>query len=481
MTRTRTLAVRYIALILTHPFDTSSSDYDVERTSRTQTAHTQPGYGLERHRTALSRIATQRSKAYSPPLPENEEYVVEFAGPGDPLHPQNWPTRKKLLVSALLAFTTLNSTLTSSIFSSADSAISAKFNISTGVSSLGMSLYVLSFAFGPTLFSPLSELFGQRLPILIDVFGFTIFQFGVATAENLETVIFCRFFGGFVRACPIAVVAAVFSDRYDTRHCGLAIAIFTMMVFTCPLFAPFIGGILEAAAFVLDVFFVHETYTPVVSTQKAQELRRRTKNWGIHAKQEEVDIDIGEPIAKNLSRPHIQQIHGLNNGVGGLPYFGLIIGQLFKGLFIIAMQPWYNRKLSANGDIPTPECRLPPAIVGDAAFAAGLFWFNWIGYTDSIHWIVPTCLNYMIDTHLAFAASALAANSILCSMASAGYPLFASYMFNVIGVNWTGALFRCVAAVLMPLLFHLYDHRILSKSKLAAEYIAVVKANATEE
>ena len=75
---------------------------------------------LERHPTALSRIATQRSqhlstvgrslksseskkplpefgggKPYPPPLPAQEEYVVEFDGPDDPLHPQNWPIRKK--------------------------------------------------------------------------------------------------------------------------------------------------------------------------------------------------------------------------------------------------------------------------------------------------------------------------------------------------------------------------------------------------
>ena len=75
---------------------------------------------LERHPTALSRIHTQRSqhvgtvgrslksresrkplpefgagKSYPPPLPSQEEYVVEFDGPQDPLHPQNWPMRKK--------------------------------------------------------------------------------------------------------------------------------------------------------------------------------------------------------------------------------------------------------------------------------------------------------------------------------------------------------------------------------------------------
>ena len=75
---------------------------------------------LERNPTALSRIETHRSqhsgtvgrslksrtsskplpafgagKDYPPPLPEQEEYVVEFDGPDDPLHPQNWPIRRK--------------------------------------------------------------------------------------------------------------------------------------------------------------------------------------------------------------------------------------------------------------------------------------------------------------------------------------------------------------------------------------------------
>ena len=75
---------------------------------------------LERHPTALSRIETQRSqhsatvgrslksreskrplpafgagKPYPPLLPGQEDYVVEFDGPDDPLHPQNWPMKKK--------------------------------------------------------------------------------------------------------------------------------------------------------------------------------------------------------------------------------------------------------------------------------------------------------------------------------------------------------------------------------------------------
>ena len=34
-------------------------------------------------------------KEYPPNLPAQEEYVVEFDGPDDPMHPQNWPLRKK--------------------------------------------------------------------------------------------------------------------------------------------------------------------------------------------------------------------------------------------------------------------------------------------------------------------------------------------------------------------------------------------------
>jgi DHA1 family multidrug resistance protein-like MFS transporter len=331
---------------------------------------------------------------------------------------------------------------------------------------LGLSLYVFGFATGPVIWAPLSELQGRRLPIVVSMFGFTIFQFAVAAAKDLQTVLICRFFGGFFGACPLTVVAAVFSDMFDNRWRGLAVTLFSMTVFSGPLFAPFIGGfivdshlgwrwteylpgIMGASALVLDAFYLRETYPPVVLIEKAEELRRRTKNWGIHAKQEEIEVDFGELIEKNFSRPIrilisepivlllsiymsfiygllylfltaypivFQRIHGFNKGVGGLPYFGMIVGQLLGGFSIILSQPWYTRKLLANNGVPIPEWRLPHVIAGGVTFAAGLFWFAWSGYKESIHWIVPTLsgiltgfgllviflqsLNYIIDAYL---------------------------------------------------------------------------------
>lgn len=55
--------------------------------------------------------------------------------------------------------------------------------------------------------APLSELYGRRLPIIIAIFGFSIFTIAVATAQNLQTILLCRFFAGLFGSGPLAIVA----------------------------------------------------------------------------------------------------------------------------------------------------------------------------------------------------------------------------------------------------------------------------------
>jgi MFS transporter, DHA1 family, multidrug resistance protein len=96
----------------------------------------------------------------------------------------------------MLGYTTLVSAFTSSIFSTATSTVAAEFGVSSEVGLLGLSFYVLGFAIGPMFWAPLSELRGRRLPLVIGMFGFTIFQIGVAAGKDLQTVLICRFWGG---------------------------------------------------------------------------------------------------------------------------------------------------------------------------------------------------------------------------------------------------------------------------------------------
>ena len=451
----------------------------------------------------------------------------------------------------------MTSAFASSIFSAATTAVALQFGVSTEVGILGLSLYVLGFATGPLLWAPLSELRGRKLPLMISMFGFSIFSIGTAVGKDLQTVLICRFFGGVFASCPLAVVAAVFSDMFDNKTRGLAITVFSMTVFTGPLLAPFIGGftvtnsslgwrwteyfaaIMGFLALGLNVLFLEETYPPIVLVEKAAELRRRTLNWGIHAKQEEIEVDFRELVTKNFSRPLrllvtepivlllsiymafiygllylfltaypivFQQIHHMNQGVGGLPYFGMVFGMLLAGAYIVYTQADYNKKLAANNGVTIPEWRLPPAIMGGVSFTCGLFWFGWSGYRADIHWIVPTlsglmtgfgllsiflqALNYLVDAYLMLyvssppnlahrkppqpntsrsAASAIAANTFLRSIAGAVFPLFSMYMFSALGVNWAGTLLGCVALILVPIpvVFWKFGAKIRQRSKFA--------------
>jgi MFS transporter, DHA1 family, multidrug resistance protein len=99
----------------------------------------------------------------------------------------------------VLGYTTLVSAFTSSIFSTATRAVAAQYHVSAEVGLLGVSLYVLGFAIGPVFWAPLSELKGRRLPLVISMFGFSIFQVAVAAAKDLQTIMLCRFWGGMFR------------------------------------------------------------------------------------------------------------------------------------------------------------------------------------------------------------------------------------------------------------------------------------------
>lgn len=447
----------------------------------------------------------------------------------------------------MLGFTTLTSAFTSSIFSAGTRAIAAEFDVSSEVGILGVSFYVLGFAFGPTLWAPFSELKGRRLPIVLSMFGFSVFTIACATAKDLQTVLICRFFAGFFGACPLAVVAAVFSDMFDNATRGIAITTFSMAVFTGPLLSPFIGGfiveshlgwrwtmyitaIMGFVSFGLDLLFLEETYPPQILVAKAAELRRRTQNHFIHAKQEEIEVDFRELVEKNFSRPMrllfqepivlllsiymsfvygilylfltaypfvFQLVHGFSAGVAGLAFFGMIVGQLIAGVIVLLQQPWYQRKLNANNGIPIPEWRLPSVMAGGVAFAVGIFWFGWTGYRADIHWIVPTlsglltgfglmsiflqALNYLVDAYLFFAASAIAGNTFMRSLCGAGFPLFATYMFNGMGIQWASTLLGCVAVALapIPVVFYIYGAKIRAKSKIAPSFPAPMQRTAT--
>ena len=345
--------------------------------------------------------------------------------------------------------------------------VAKQFHVSTEVSALASSLYISGYALGPLVWAPLSERKGRRLPIVMAMLGFAIFNTAVAVSKDLQTLMICRFFAGVFGSSPLINVAAIFADMYDNRGRGIAIAIFANTVFLGPLIAPFIGGYINEsylgwrwtawipsfmgyAAFVLNLLFLKETYPPVILVSKAAVMRRTTGIWGIHAKLEQVEVSLHDLVVNNLGRPLqmlfreplimavtiylsfiygllycflsayssiFQGVYNMSPGTSGLPLLAILVGLLVATGYMFYVSREYNAKLEANNNIPIPEWRLPPVVVGGVLFSMGLFWLFWTGFTPSVHWIAPTLsglftgaglliifiqlFNYLIDTYLA--------------------------------------------------------------------------------
>jgi hypothetical protein len=86
-------------------------------------------------------------------------------------------------------------------------------------------------------------------------------------------------------------------------------------------------------------------------------------------------------------------------------------------------------------------------------------------------------MNYLIDSYLIYAASALAANSVLRSLFGAAFPLFTSYMYAALGIHWASSVpaFLALACVPFPFLFYKYGAAIRSRCKFAAEAAMFLK------
>ena len=89
-------------------------------------------------------------------LDERDKYLVDWE-PNDPANPRNWSTAYKSWITFMLGMLALAASLGSSIISPAEERIRQYTHISSEVSVLPISFYILGFAFGPMLWAPVSE------------------------------------------------------------------------------------------------------------------------------------------------------------------------------------------------------------------------------------------------------------------------------------------------------------------------------------
>lgn len=178
--------------------------------------------------------------------------------------------------------------------------------------------------------------------------------------------------------------------------------------------------------------------------------------------------------------------HHLSPGMSGLTFLPIFVGGIAACFsYMWYWNPLYEKltKQYAPDPVP-PECRLDICIWAAPGFAVAFFWFGWTSYPSislwapmmsgllmgfTIIWIFLGLINYIIDTYLFAAASALAANTVLRSLFGAGFPLFANQMFDKLNPRWASTLLGCIAVLMIPipLILKRYGPALRRKSRFA--------------
>lgn len=160
--------------------------------------------------------------------------------------------------------------------------------------------------------------------------------------------------------------------------------------------------------------------------------------------------------------------HNMNVGSLGLTFLPIFIGGACGVLiYLLYFNPRYVRLMERFKPNPVPpEYRLELAAVGAPLFAISFFWFGWTSYPSISYWaplsagfvmglstimIFNALFNYTIDAYLFVAASALSSTTVLRSSFGAGFPLFATQMYNALNPRWASTLIGCIAAIMIPI------------------------------
>jgi multidrug resistance protein len=405
---------------------------------------------------------------------------------------------------------------------------------------LGVTTYLLGLAIGSIIVAPLSEMYGRRPVYIVTQILFVVMIIPCALAQNLGTILGCRFVSALSGSAMIANSPGTLADIVDDEYRALAFSIWSIGPMQGPNLGPIIGGfvfeylgwrwtnwvvvIWAGVSFAL-LFMVKETYAPKLLRSKAQKVRKETGDsrfWSRYDErksfQEILKLNMARPFVMMVSEPicifwnvYIGILYAVlylcfvaypivfsqerhwSPGLTGLGYLGIGIGCLIT----ICSEPLIRRVINNHAPDPTtgkprPEAMISPVCVGAMLVPIGELIFAWT-CTPNVHWIAPiiagipfgagNCAvfiyasNYLVHSYGVFAASALSGNAVWRSVLGATLPLAGPKLYETLGSNWAGTLLGCLELVLVPIPFVFYRYG----SKIRERSVWIRKLRADQE
>ncbi|KAF8234590.1 MFS general substrate transporter [Tricholoma matsutake] len=361
-----------------------------------------------------------------------------------PANARNWPFRRKWTTVAVVSLYTFVPPLASSMMAPGLNGVARQYAItSEPYVALTLSVFLLSFALGPLVLAPLSEMYGRTWVLHIGNIFTVAFSLGCAFAPNAPTLVAFRFLSGFSGSTPIACGAGSISDCFAPRDRASAMAVYTLGPLVGPVIGPIAGGFIADAAGIKFVFvtlagigavssliglpLLRETYAPVIRRRLARRLNDPEKLGKASPSFDTQETKL-QYMWTNLTRPLIMLVrsficfilsiymalrklrkdcagiyylmfctfgnffsttYGFNAGIGGLAYLGLGIGFFTATVFGAQWADQiYTYLADKSKGVGKPEMRMPALFVGSFFIPIGLFWFGWSAQAK-IHWIMP--------------------------------------------------------------------------------------------
>jgi multidrug resistance protein len=279
-------------------------------------------------------------------------------------------------------------------------------------------------------------------------------------------------------------------------------------------------SIAYAVILTVSFFYLCESYAPLLLYRKCKLLRKRTGNPNLRTEFPDIDqpaitklrtrivrsfgLLFSEPIVQVLSIymafaygclylvlstfPALWELHyNESPGIGGLNYISIGLG-FFIGAPLIGKtndKVYYKLKAKDHRKQGKPEFRIPLMIPFSFLLPIGILLYGWAAKAH-LPWIVPNigafifCMGtiaafqcvttYLVDSYTRFTASAIAAVTVLRSLAGFGFPLFAPIMYKVLGYGWGNSVLGFAAICIGPpalVLLWLFGEKLRRKSKFA--------------
>lgn len=391
-------------------------------------------------------------------------------------------------------------------------AISQDLNTSEDEAQLFLSIFVLAFAFGPMVLSPLAEVFGRRPVWLVMSCWYVLWNTVAGFSHSPGLLIASRILSGLGASVEFAVSQPVLADCWVPAQRGKSLAISTFVPLLGPALGPIIGGVVtqtvswrwtfwvlsiyDAILVIVGLFLLPETYEPILLERMAAKLRKETGK-PYHTEAPDATHSLGTKLSRSLTRPFrllftqpVLQVLSLflayNFGIlyialstfatlwierygqtetqSGLNYIALVLGYTVASQVGSRVTDELWKRLKArHGENTAPEYRVPLMIPGAVLIPLGLFMYGWAA-ERRLHWAVPDVgiaifgcgiiLNtqamqaYVIDAYRRYVASASAASQCLRNVAGFAFPLFAPAMYHRLGYGWGNSILAFISILI---------------------------------